>query len=95
MYFILNGQTYKGETAVEIVRRMESACFGYERRDEPVRNFLVWSLECMSDRIPARELDVSPNLDDETIAFNFLCLLDGLKIGGLFQKSGAADDSPQ
>jgi hypothetical protein len=95
MQFILNGQTYEGETAVEIVRRMESACFGYERRDEPVRDFLVWSLECMSDRIPARELDVSPKLDDETIAFNFLCLLDGLKIGSLFQHSASVVDSPQ
>ncbi len=38
----------------------------------------------MADRIPQRELDVSPNLGDETIAFNYLCLLDNYEIGTFY-----------
>ncbi len=38
----------------------------------------------MADRIPERELDVSPNLSDETVAFNYLCLLDNYEIGTFY-----------
>jgi len=92
MIFILNERIYKGETAVEIARLMETDCIGYGRKTGKLRDFLVWTLESMSDRIPPRELDVSPDLDDETIAFNFLCLLDGLQIGALDTQSNPDAD---
>jgi hypothetical protein len=38
----------------------------------------------MADRIPQRELDVSAKLSDETIAFNYLCLLDNYGVGNLY-----------
>jgi len=86
MFFILNGRKYEGKTAVKIVREMENDRAEYKRRGEALRDFLVWMLENLADRIPPRELDVSPNLDDETIAFNFLCLLDQLQLGFFEEK---------
>jgi hypothetical protein len=81
MIFIFKDKEYRGKTAAEIVRAVERDAAGYTNPGGSVRDFLVWSLARMADRIPARELDVSPYLPDETIAYNFLCLLDGCRIG--------------
>jgi hypothetical protein len=82
MIFIYNDCEYCGETAVEVVRAVERDT-NYRKSDGSVRDFLVWSLERMDDRIPERELDVSPNLSDEAIAYDFLYLLDRFGVGAL------------
>jgi len=80
MIFIYNDKKYFGKTAVRIVRAVESDAAGYAGKGGAIRDFLVWSLERMADQIPERELDVSLKLSDETIAFNYLCLLDNYQI---------------
>jgi hypothetical protein len=84
MIFICDNKKYLGKTAVRIVRAVERDAAGYANKGGSIRDFLVWSLERMADRIPLRELDVSPNLADETIAFNYLCLLDNYEIGTFY-----------
>ncbi len=81
MIFICGNKKYLGKTAVRIVRALERDTAEYSNKGGSIREFLVWSLERLVDRIPLRELDVSPNLADETIAFNYLCLLDNYEIG--------------
>lgn len=84
MIFIFNEKKYFGKTAVEIVRAIEFDAREYPKKGGSVREFLLWSLQRMADRIPRRELDVSASLSDETIAFNFLCLLDNYEIGDFY-----------
>lgn len=84
MMFIRANKKYLGKTAVRIVRALERDAAEYANNGGSIREFLVWSLERMADRIPQRELDVSPNLGDETIAFNYLCLLDNYEIGTFY-----------
>lgn len=81
MLFIFNNKRYWGKTAVKILRAVERDTEDYPNQNGTVQEFLSWSLEQMSDRIPMRELDVSPRLSDETLAFNYFCLLDSYKIG--------------
>jgi hypothetical protein len=84
MIFIYDSKKYIGKTAVGIVRAVERDIAEYANKGGSIRDFLVWSLERMADLIPERELDVSPNLSDETIAFNYLCLLDNYEIGTFY-----------
>ena len=84
MIFILDNKKYLGKTAVRIVRALEYDAAEYPDKGGTIQDFLSWSLARMSDRIPQRELDVSGKLSDETIAFNFLCLLDSYEIGTFY-----------
>lgn len=84
MIFIYDSKKYVGKTAVRIVRAVERDAAGYADKGGSIRDFLVWSLEGMADLIPERELDVSPDLADETIAFNYLCLLDNYEVGTFY-----------
>lgn len=83
MIFTLNDKNYRGETAVEIVRAIELDNPDYAPRGSKVQDFLAWSLARLADAIPLRELEISPQLGDETIAFNYLCLLDTYGLGNL------------
>lgn len=87
MLFITKTRRFKGDTAVEIVREMESDSVGYDGKGGVIREFLIWSFERMANEIPQRELDVSPGLDDETNAYNFLCLLDNFHLGTFHEDS--------
>ncbi len=84
MIFIYNNKRYVGKTAARIVRALELDAAGYANKEGSIQDFLVWSLAQMADRIPHRELDVSLNLSDETIAFDYLCLLDNYEIGTFY-----------
>lgn len=90
MIFIYNSKKYLGKTAVRIVRAIERDTAEYENQSETIQDFLIWSLAGMADRIPERELDVSPNLSDETIAFNYLCLLDNYEVGIFYDTRSAS-----
>ena len=90
MIFIYNNKKYLGKTAARIVRAIELDTPEYENQNATIRDFLIWSLARMADRIPLRELDVSPNLSDETIAFNYLCLLDNYEIGTFYDTRALA-----
>ena len=90
MIFIYNNKKYLGKTAVKIVRAVVLDTPEYENKIGTIREFLSWSLANLADRIPQRELDVSTNLSDETIAFNYLCLLDNYGIGNLYDTRSPA-----
>ena len=83
MIFIYNNNEYRGNSAAAIVRSIENDT-AYPDKGGDLKTFLIWSLAQACDRIPARELDVSPNLPEETIAFNYHCLLDAYEIGAFF-----------
>lgn len=95
MIFIYNHKKYIGKSAVRIVRAVESDAAEYESKGSAIRDFLVWSLERMTDRIPERELDVSPKLSDEAIAFNYLCLLDNFEIADFYDTSQRRSADPK
>lgn len=91
MIFIYKDKKYYGAEAVEIVRALERDSAGYANPNGTIQDFLNWSLALMADRIPRRDLDVSPHLSDETLAYDFLCLLDNYEIGKLYD---SASESP-
>lgn len=66
---------------------MERDAAEYDNRSGIIREFLIWSLKRMANEIPQRELDVSPDLDDETNSYNFLCLLDNFQLGTFYERS--------
>ncbi|MDQ3256180.1 MAG: hypothetical protein M3R15_20175 [Acidobacteriota bacterium] len=81
--FLSGGLEYRGASAVEILHALERDAGGPRYEGASLRNFLQWSLAQLSDEIPPRELDLSNTLDDETLAFDYLCLCDEYGIGGL------------
>lgn len=81
MRFLYESKQYEGRSAVEILREMEKDvklcadyCFS-------VKAFVRRSLAGMADRIHQRELDAGDHLSEETLAMNYLCLLDEYGIG--------------
>jgi hypothetical protein len=82
MIFRAGDKEYRGASALEIVQALKQET----RADgsvQPVRQFLIESLEQFSDRIPLRELDVSDRLDDEMLALSYLYLRDEFGAGEL------------
>jgi hypothetical protein len=76
MLFQAGGKSYRGESAVEIVRSLERAATDYPHRGQSIRRFLRWSLDQLRDSVHPRELDLSDTLGEEALALNFLCLCD-------------------
>ena len=81
--FQFKGKEYSGASAISIVRSMESDTENYPHRGRSVRQFLLWSLERLGNRIPPRDLDLSDRLDDEDLALNYLYLRDEYGAGKL------------
>ena len=85
MTFIFKGKRYVGTSAARIVRAMMNDSRDYPaERSQNVKDFLGWSLARLGDRVHPRELDASGRVSDETLAFNYLCLLDEHDLGALF-----------
>lgn len=84
MIFRIDGKNYRGESAIEIVRALELDAVDYPHRGRPIRQFMLWSLNQLGDRMPARELDLSDRLEDEALALSYLCLRDEYDAGELF-----------
>ncbi|MGD9630630.1 MAG: hypothetical protein AB7V18_15440 [Pyrinomonadaceae bacterium] len=74
--FRFNNKKYIGSTALEIVRALEADAENYRHRGQSLRQFLVWSLQSLSDRLPPRDLDLSDRLDDDELALSYLYLRD-------------------
>lgn len=82
MIFRTNEKEYTGATAVEIVRQMAQDAAGFTARgSDAFYEFLQWSLKRFSDRLPARELDLSPRVNDEILARGYLSLRHDYGIG--------------
>ena len=74
MRFLFEDRAYEGETALEVVNALKIDLLGERASRFSLRQFLLWSLLHLSDRLPLRELDVSDRLSDETVALNYLYL---------------------
>ena len=83
MIFLTEGKRYRGESAIEIVRSLERDAVDYPHRGQPIRRFMLWSLNRLRDRVPPRELDLSDRLEDEALAMSYLYLRDEYGAGEL------------
>ncbi len=83
MIFSINGKTYCGTSAVEVVREIALDTTDYAGSVVSIRQFLSWSLDQQQNGIPPRELNLSERLGDEPLALSYLCLLDEYDIGSL------------
>ena len=83
MVFSADDKEYRGSSALEIVQALKRETARTEGVAQPVRQFLLESLEGFGDRIPLRELDVSDRLDDEMLALSYLYLRDEFGAGEL------------
>ncbi len=83
MRFRINGTEHAGASALDIVEamRLDAARTGHGWASS--REFLRWAHAELGERIPARELDVSDRLDDDTLALGYLCLCDEYGVGEL------------
>lgn len=88
MIFRYKDEEYNGATAVEVVRQIQrgEARFDASQADGSIREFLEWSLENLSDRLPPRELDLNiARVDDEVRAQSYLSLRHEYGIGELVE----------
>ena len=85
MIFQVGGKDYRGASATEIVRALELDTPDYPCQGQPLRQFLLWSLNKLGDKLPARELDLSDRLPDEALALNYLYLRDEYGAGELLR----------
>lgn len=83
MIFRAGGKEYRGASALEIVQALKREAAPARGGAQPVRHFLLESLEQLGDRIPLREIDVSDRLDDEMLALSYLYLRDEFGAGEL------------
>lgn len=83
MIFRFRGKDFDGANASEIVRALEREEHDYISCGGPIRQYLMWSLHQLNGSVPPRDLDLSDRLDDETLSFGYLLLLDEYGIGQL------------
>jgi hypothetical protein len=94
MVFKAGGKTYRAGSALELVRKIERDTDDYPHKGCAVAEFLRWSLGRLDDRIPLRELDLSSEVSEDTLALGYLCLLDEYGLGELRDPSSDLLDKP-
>jgi hypothetical protein len=83
MLFRIGEKEYTGKSAVDIVDALKFDMPDGEQEHLSVREFILWSMSQLSDRIPLRELDVSDTLSNEMLALNYLLLRDEYGAGAI------------
>jgi hypothetical protein len=83
MLFRIGEKEYTGKSAIDIVDALRFDTPEREHQHLSVRDFILWSMSQLSDRIPLRELDVSDKLSNEMLALNYLLLRDEYGAGAL------------
>jgi len=83
MLFRIGEREYSGKSAVDIVDALKFDMTEGKHQQLSLRDFIVWSMSQLSDRIPLRELDVSDKLSNEMLALNYLLLRDEYGVGAL------------
>jgi hypothetical protein len=81
MIFRLQEKEVSGTSAVNVVRALEREDKEYRHCGGPIRQYLSWSLNRLGGSVPARDLDLSDRLEDETLALDYLLLLDEYGVG--------------
>lgn len=93
MTFFYNDREYTAPTATEIVREIERDTEEFTENCESIQSFLGWSLSRLTDQIHMRELVASTHVSEETLALNFLFLLDEHHLGSFdYLKDSAASE---
>ena len=83
MLFRVGEKEYAGKSAVDIVDALKTEMPNGAHEHQSVREFILWSMSQLSDRIPLRELDVSDKLGNEMLALNYILLRDEYGAGAL------------
>jgi hypothetical protein len=83
MMFRIGEKEYSGSSALEIIDALQQDMIEAQEQSLSLRQFLIWSLGQLSDRIPLRELDVSDKLTNEMLALSYLYLRDEYGAGVL------------
>jgi hypothetical protein len=83
MMFRIGKKEYSGSSALEIIEALRRDMMAGQDQGLSMRQFLLWSLGQLSDRIPLRELDVSDKLSNEMVALSYLYLRDEYGAGEL------------
>jgi len=83
MLFRIEEKEYTGKSAVDIVDALKFDLPDGEQKHLSMREFILWSMSQLGDRIPLRELHVSDKLSNEMLALNYLLLRDEYGVGAL------------
>lgn len=83
MLFRIGEKEYRGKSAVEIIDALRLDMPDGDHKHLSLREFILWSMSELNDRIPLRELDVSDKLSNEMLALNYLLLRDEYGAGAL------------
>lgn len=87
MIFRTDDKEYVAVSAVEIVSQLAEETAGFTARtSDRVYEFLQWSLDSLSDRLPLRELDLSARVSDEILARSYLSLRHQYGIGQIIEE---------
>jgi len=89
--FRIGEKEYSGSSALEIIEALWQDMMAAQDQCLSVRQFLLWSLGQLSDRIPLRELDVSDKLSNEMLALSYLYLRDEYGAGELLDVPNRID----
>ena len=87
MIFRTKNKSYSGRSAIEVVRSLERDDKAYGNGGGPIRQYLHWSVNQLSGSVPARDLDLSHRLEDESLALAYLLLLDECGVGVIVSES--------
>ncbi len=87
MIFRYQDKEFQGATAVAVVLQIKNGetDFAAANGSTTIREFLEWSLKTLSNRLPLRELDLSPRVSDEIQARAYLSLRHDYGIGQLIE----------
>jgi hypothetical protein len=91
MMFRIGEKEYSGSSALEIIDALRQDMMEPQNQRLSLRQFLIWSLGQLSDRIPLRELDVSDKLSNEMVALSYLYLRDEYGAGELLDVPNRID----
>jgi hypothetical protein len=83
MRFRIDGTEYAGASALDIVEAMRREASRKGHECPTPLEFLRRAHAELRERVPARELDVSERLSDDTLALSYLCLCDEYGVGEL------------
>ena len=83
LVFQVENRDYRGESALEIVWALQLDAADYPQTRRSVRQFLLWSLNRLGDRVHPREMDLSDSLEDESLALGYLYWRDEYGAGKL------------
>jgi hypothetical protein len=87
MIFRTKNKSYSGRSAIEVVRSLERDDKAYSNGGGSIRQYLEWSVNQLSGIVPARDLDLSYRLQDESLALAYLFMLDEYGVGEIVSET--------